>query len=174
LEDASTAWQRCTLAWYGGKTRELDLLTGTAVWFHNGLPPVAIRWVLLRDSEGKFDPQALVSNEPALMAVQVIGYFLRRWQVEVTFAEVRAHLGVETQCQWSDPAIERTTPLLFGLFSLVVLYAAAAQGRVRCPCGARPGTTNPSPLSPISSPSYVDSSGFYRSNEHPVLRMKSL
>lgn len=123
VEDPGTAWRRCTLAWYGGTERDLDLLTGTALWFHNGLPPVSIRWVLLRDPEGKFEPQALVTNEPGLSDEQVIDYFLRRWQIEVTFAEVRAHLGVETQRQWSDAAIERTTPLLFGLFSVVALCA---------------------------------------------------
>jgi hypothetical protein len=62
---------------------------------------------------------------------QIIAYFLRRWQIEVTFAEVRAHLGVETQRQWSDKAIERTTPLLFGLFSVVALCARESPIPVR-------------------------------------------
>jgi hypothetical protein len=131
VEDPATLWRRCTLAWYGGTTRELDLLTGTAVWFHNGLPPVEVRWVLLRDPKGKFDPQALVTNEPGLSDEQIIDYFLRRWQIEVTFAEVRAHLGVETQRQWSDRAIERTTPVLFGLFSVVALCARGKPVPVR-------------------------------------------
>ena len=133
LEDPSTVWRRCSLPWYGGKTREVDLLTGTATWFHNGLPPVAIRWVLLRDPQGKFDPQALVTNEPGLTAEQIIDYFIRRWQIEVTFAEVRAHLGVETQRQWSDLAIERTTPALFGLFSVTTLCAHELLGREPAP-----------------------------------------
>jgi len=50
---------------------------------------------------------------------------VRRWQVEVTFEEVRRHLGVETQRQWSDKAIARTTPLLLGLFSWITLVAHA-------------------------------------------------
>ena len=54
---------------------------------------------------------------------QIIEWFVLRWNIEVTFEEVRAHLGFETQRQWSDNAIERTTPALFGLFSLVVLMA---------------------------------------------------
>ena len=53
----------------------------------------------------------------------ILTWFVSRWQVEVTFAEVRAHLGVETQRQWSDKAILRTTPALFGLFSIVTLWA---------------------------------------------------
>ena len=48
---------------------------------------------------------------------------MQRWQVESTFQEVRAHLGVETQRQWTDLAIPRTTPALLGLFSLVTLLA---------------------------------------------------
>jgi hypothetical protein len=133
LEDPSTVWTRCSLPWYSGKTREVDLLADTAVWFHNGQPPVSIRWVLLRDPQGKFDPQALVSNEPELSAEQIVDYFLRRWQVEVTFAETRAHLGIETQRQWSDLAIERTTPALFALFSIVTLCAHELLGRRPAP-----------------------------------------
>ena len=50
---------------------------------------------------------------------------MKRWSVETTFEEGRAHLGIETQRQWSDRAIERTTPLLFGLYSLVALFGSA-------------------------------------------------
>jgi hypothetical protein len=56
--------------------------------------------------------------------VQVIRWFVQRWQVEVTFREVRDHLGVETQRQWSDRAVARATPCLLGLFSVVTLLAA--------------------------------------------------
>ena len=51
----------------------------------------------------------------------MLRWFVQRWQLEVTFREVRDHLGVETQRQWSDKAIARTTPCLLGLFSLVIL-----------------------------------------------------
>jgi len=128
LGDPSTIWCRCCLPWYGGGTREVDVLTGTAVWFRGGQPPASIRWVLLRDPLGRFEPQALISNEPELTAEQIVAYFLRRWQVEVTFAEARAHLGVETQRQWSDLAIQRTTPALFALFSVVTLCARELLG----------------------------------------------
>ena len=53
----------------------------------------------------------------------MVCFFVRRWRVEVTFAEVRRHLGVETQRQWSDLAIERTTPCLMALFSIVCILA---------------------------------------------------
>ena len=143
LEDPSTVWTRCTLPWYSGKTREVDLLTDTAVWYRSGQPPVSIRWVMLRDPEGKFDPQALVSNKPELSAEQIIDYFLRRWQVEVTFAETRAHLGIETQRQWSDLAIQRTTPTLFALFSIVTLCAHELLGQTLAPIRTAAWYTKP-------------------------------
>lgn len=123
LENPDTLWQRLCVPWYGATDRQIEITTGTSVWFHNGLPPVPVRWVLIRDPLGKFDPQCLVCNAQTVSAEQMIQWFLLRWQVEVTFAEMRAHLGMETQRQWSQKAILRTTPALFGLFSLVTLCA---------------------------------------------------
>lgn len=123
LTDPATEWTAATVPWYGGGTAAVEIATGTAVWYHAGLPPVALRWVLLRDPAGEFEPQALLSTDPTALPVQISGWFVLRWQLEVTFQEVRAHLGVETQRQWSDLAILRTTPALLGLFSLVTLFA---------------------------------------------------
>ena len=124
LVDRTTPWQRVTVpGWYGGGARDIELATGTAVWHHPGMPVVPLRWVLVRDPFGCFDPQALLCTDLQLTAAEVVGYYVRRWQVEVTFEETRRHLGVETQRQWSDRAIARTTPILLGLFSLVTLLA---------------------------------------------------
>jgi hypothetical protein len=123
VTDPQTHWEQLSVCWYGKQQRMIAIATGTAVWFHNGLPPVAIRWVLLRDPQGKFTPQALLSTDQQAAAPQIVEWFVLRWQLEVTFHEVRTHLGVETQRQWSDLAILRTTPALLGLFSLVTLFA---------------------------------------------------
>jgi hypothetical protein len=123
LADPATVWETVTVRWYGGTTRQLDLASGTAVWYHAGKPVVPIRWVLIRDPLGKFEPQALLSTDQAAAAAQIVEWFVLRWQVEVTFEEARAHLGIETQRQWSDLAIARTTPALLGLFSVVSLFA---------------------------------------------------
>jgi len=123
LVSPDTAWQTLCVRWYGGSERTIELATGTAVWYHAGEPPVPLRWVLIRDPQGRFDPQALLCTDLDLSAQQIVEGFVLRWQLEVTFHEVRTHLGVETQRQWSDLAILRTTPALFGLFSLVTLFA---------------------------------------------------
>lgn len=125
LSDPTTIWQSVTLTWYGGKKRRVEVASATAIWYHTGKPPVTVRWVLLRDPEGVFDPQALLSTDPDVEPLPIVEWFILRWRLEVTFQEVRLHLGVETQRQWSDLAITRTTPILFGLFSVVTLAAHA-------------------------------------------------
>jgi hypothetical protein len=122
-DNPNTCWTRLVLPWYGQASRTLDICSATVVWYHTGLPPVPIRYVLIRDVLGKFDPQALLSTSLNLSPEQILAFFMRRWQMEPTFRHVREHLGVETQRQWSDKAIARTTPALLGLFSIVTLLA---------------------------------------------------
>jgi hypothetical protein len=105
-----TLWQKQTLAWYAGATREMEIATGTALWYQSPIPPVAIRWVLIRDPKSQYEPLALLCTDQQAEAVQMVEWFVLRWTVDVTFHEVRAHLGVETQRHWSDVAILRTTP----------------------------------------------------------------
>jgi len=123
LSDPATVWQTSTVSWYGGITRSVEMATGTALWYHAGVPPVPMRWVLIRDPQGKFAAQAVLCTDQSADPVQILDWFVMRWPVEVTFHEVRTHLGVETQRQWSDLAIVRTTPALLGLFSLVTIFA---------------------------------------------------
>ena len=82
-----------------------------------------VRWVLIRDPEGGFKPQALLCTDLRADPEQVLRWFVMRWQLEVTFQEIRRHLGFESQRQWSEMAIRRTTPALLSLFSLVTLFA---------------------------------------------------
>jgi hypothetical protein len=133
LLNPETIWQKLTLDWYGQGKRTLEICTGTALWYRYGFDPLPICWVLTRDLSGKLPPKAIFSTNPTQTAEQVIKDFMKRWSLEVTFEEGRAHLGIETQRQWSDRAIERSTPLLFGLYSLVALF-----GQARHPDGQIP------------------------------------
>jgi len=124
LQEEQTTWQRVTMPdWYGEGQREVDIVSGTGLWYHAGKPTLPVRWVLIRDPHGKFKPQALLCTDQQAQPVQILQWFVLRWQLEVTFHEVRTHVGVETQRQWSDLAIARTTPALLGLFSVVTLLA---------------------------------------------------
>jgi hypothetical protein len=132
LADAGTRWARVTVpGWYGEGERVVEVCSATAVRRHAGLPVVPIRWVLLRDPQRRFDPQALLCTDPGRDPLQIVRWFIQRWQVEVTFREARDHLGLETQRQWSDRAIARTTPCLLALFSIVTLLAARLGHRAR-------------------------------------------
>ena len=127
LDAPNLAWDTVSVSWYDGTTRNLELASRTALWYHHGKPPVPIRWVLVRDPKGELDTQALLCTDQTVDPLQVLEWFVLRWQVEVTYQEVRAHLGVETQRQWSDRAIARTTPVLMGLFSWATLAAHSLQ-----------------------------------------------
>jgi hypothetical protein len=133
-QQRKTRWKRVTIPdWYGKGTRAIEIVSKTAVWYHSGQPPVPIRWVLIRDPNGKFKTQALLCTDLTVKPVQIVKWFVLRWQLEVTFREVRVHLGVETQRQWSDLAIARTTPALLGLFSLVTVLAHQRARRKQLP-----------------------------------------
>jgi hypothetical protein len=122
--DPSTRWTELTVAqWYGAGARTVEVASATALWYHSGLPPVPLRWVLIRDPQGKLATQALLCTTLTVTPAQILAWFVQRWQLEVTFAEARRHLGLESQRQWSEAAIGRTTPALLGLFSLVTLLA---------------------------------------------------
>lgn len=124
LADEKTQWSTLTIDdWYGEGPRAVDVATDTAVWYHAGKPPVAIRWVLIRDPQERFKPQALLSTNLEHTSAQMLTWFVRRWTMEVTFEEARAHLGMETQRQWNDRAIARATPALLSLYAIITLTA---------------------------------------------------
>ena len=119
-----TPWTTVLVAqWYGAGPCAVEVATDTAVWYHTGKPPVAIRWVLIRDPKKTFKPQALLSTNLAHTPEQMLTWFVRRWTMEVTFEEARTHLGMATQRQWNDRAIARTTPALLSLYSIITLTA---------------------------------------------------
>src|SRR3954467_6509329 len=123
LANPRTQWRRLLVkGWYGRSERTLEIVSGTAIWAKPG-QRVPIRYVLVRDPTGERVPQAFLCTDLDAEPLDILRWFVRRWSVEVTFAEVRRHLGAETQRQWSDQAIDRTTPILLGLFSLVTLWA---------------------------------------------------
>ena len=134
MNDRKTVWRKITVPhWYGAGPRTIQSATGAAVWYRIGSPVVPIRWVLIRDPPQHLRPQALLSTDAQTAPGQTAPWFVGRRQRETTYAEVRAPVGVETQRQWNDQAIARTTPCLLALFSLVTLLAVPLyqQGQLR-------------------------------------------
>ena len=120
---SDTPWETVDVDWYGGQRKPLWVFSRTALWYTPGLPPVGIRYVLVCDLMGKRRIEAFFCTDVQATPVEILQWVVMRWAVEVTFAEGRTHLGLETQRQWSDHAIARTTPVLLALFSLVIVLA---------------------------------------------------
>jgi hypothetical protein len=133
-EDPITVWKLTTIAnWYGSGDRMVEISSATAVWYSTGLFAVPLRWVLVRDPQAESKTQALLCTDFKADPQKIVCWFVMRWQLEVSFQEVRRRLGFETQRQWSEMVIRRTTPALLGLFSLVTLFA---HSRMRQAAGA--------------------------------------
>jgi DDE superfamily endonuclease len=124
LNDPATVWQSVPIRWYDGQDKVMEIVTGTALWYHPGIEPLPVRWVLARDPQGRLAPRAWFSTCPKDTGAMIVSEFVLRWPLETTFEESRAHLGIETQRQWSDLAIARQTPCLLGLYSLVAALGA--------------------------------------------------
>jgi hypothetical protein len=132
LLDPNTAWRSLLLRWYGGQEKRLEYVSGVSLWYTPGQAPVPIRWVLTRyeeldkkTGEKKVHAAVFFCSDTSVPPQQILAHYKERWNMEVTFEEVRAHLGFETQRHWSKRALGRTTPCLLCLFSLVVLMAKA-------------------------------------------------
>lgn len=124
IDNPKTKWKRVIISnWYGEENREIEIASGKCVWYHVGKQAVPIRWVIIRDPRQKFQAQAILCTNRKAAPRRIVEWFIKRWQVEVTFEETRRHLGIETNRQWSAKAIQRTTPSLMGLFSLVAMVA---------------------------------------------------
>ncbi|HVI79635.1 MAG TPA: transposase, partial [Candidatus Acidoferrum sp.] len=123
-KDPSIDWAPTTVAnWYGESERSVEIISDTAVWHSTGLPAVPLRWVLIRDPQGEFDTQALLCTDLSVEPEQIILWFVRRWQMEATFQEVRQRVGFESQRHWSEMATQRTGPAMLALFSVITLLA---------------------------------------------------
>ncbi len=116
------AWEKASCLWYGNKTKDLLLLSGVGCWYRSGEDVVLIRWVVARDPDGKNKDIVLSTSKTDLTPAQVVSSYVRRWALETTFEESRKHLRIETTENWSKKSIQRTVPLLFGLFSLMVVW----------------------------------------------------
>src|SRR5205085_688995 len=88
LADKQQCWSRLVLKrWYQQTDRSVEILTGTAVWYNSGKDVVPLRWLLVRDPEGRFESRALLSTDVEMSAEEMLDCYVERWQLEVTFEE---------------------------------------------------------------------------------------
>jgi hypothetical protein len=126
--------KRFTVSWYGGKTRRVELIWGEGHWYRIGAGLVPVRWVFVHDVAGTHRDEYFYCTDPTTPPQQIVSLYTQRWSIEVTFQEVRIHLGLATPRNWSARSVLRTAPCLLGLFSLVsVMFHRHTHGR-----GVRP------------------------------------
>lgn len=119
---ASGQLSTATVKWYGCTDRVVKLKSAAAHWYRPGRGPVPVQWVFVRDDTGSRRDEYYYCTAPGLFSeAEIVSYYTQRWTIEVTFQEVRAHLGFDTPRQRVANSVQRMAPLLLGLFSLVTL-----------------------------------------------------
>lgn len=108
--------------WYGGGWRNVEVITGSGCWFKSGKGLVPIRWVFVRDLDGTHRDEYFFTTDPEMTAEEVIEMYGGRWNIETTFQEMRAQLGLETTRGWSRQTVLRMAPCLFCLYTIVVVF----------------------------------------------------
>ncbi len=122
-KDKEQKWIRRTLPWYSGKSKDLDFMTGTCLWYHNTVGGVPIRWILTKDPSGVNSPLAILATDLNISAEQAIAFFVGRWPIETTFQEINHHFGLETIHTWSDISVNRTAPIIIASYTMACLMA---------------------------------------------------
>jgi hypothetical protein len=117
--------QRLTVGWYGGGRRRVEVVSGAGHWYRSGAGLVALRWVYVHDGTGTHRDEYFFTTDPDLKPATIIGWYTGRWNIETTFQELRAHLGLETTRGWCAATVLRAAPCLFGLYTVVALLYAA-------------------------------------------------
>lgn len=123
IKDPKLIWDTIEITWYGGIKKNIEVMTGSCLWYGYGIRPVPIKWVLTRDPDVNETATVMFSTDVSSDSIVIMEKFIGRWQIEVTFEEVRRHLGMETQRQWSDNAIDRITPCILASYSIINLLA---------------------------------------------------
>lgn len=115
-------WREREIQWYGGRREKVLLCSGTGQWYKSGLGAKWIRWVVVRGPDESDQDEIFFTTDRMLTPAQIVETFVLRWSIEKTFQEAREFLGLETLRNWSKKSIERSVPLLLGLYSVIVVW----------------------------------------------------
>jgi putative transposase ISC1217 len=128
---AQARLRTAVVRWYGGGTRWVALASGRGHWYKSGRGLVPVRWVFVRDRAGTHRDEYFYTTDPALSPEGIVGLYAWRWNIETTFQEARAYLGLETTRGWCRRTVLRAAPCLLGLYSVVALVFVALPERER-------------------------------------------
>jgi hypothetical protein len=112
---------RLTVAWYGGSTRDIEVVTSTGHWYRIGEDLVEVRWVYVHDGTGTHRDEYFFTTALTMEPQQMVECYTQRWSLETTFQECREYLKLESTKGYGQQTVLRFTPCLFGLYTMVVL-----------------------------------------------------
>jgi hypothetical protein len=112
---------RLTVAWYGGSTREIEVVTGTGHWYRIGEALVEVRWLYVHDCTGTHRDEYFFTTDVTMSPQQIVACYTQRWSIETTFQECREYLKLESTKGYSQQTVLRLTPCLLGLYTVIVL-----------------------------------------------------
>ena len=144
LRAKSCTWQRIVIRLYG---RDVPILihTFTCLWY-SVRGEHLVRVVLTRDPTGRWKDRAYFCTDPSRSPEEILAGVAKRWQLEVTFQAAKQVLGLEeprngwwrrmrgyprADRRQAGPnprgnrgrkAVERTVPLIFLTYALVVVW----------------------------------------------------
>jgi hypothetical protein len=124
---------RLAVAWYGGTSRDIEVVTGTGHWYRIGEALVAVRWVYVHDCTGTHRDEYLFTTALSLCPQQIVECYTQRWSIETTFQECREYLKLESTKCYGQQTVLRFTPCLFGLYTTVVLLYLQLPALLRLP-----------------------------------------
>jgi hypothetical protein len=117
----TTERTRLTVAWYGGSTRDIEVITGTGHWYRIGEDLVEVRWVYVHDCTGTHRDEYFFTTDTTMWPQQIVKCYTQRWSIETTFQECREYLKLESTKGYSQQTVLRLTPCLLGLYTAIVL-----------------------------------------------------
>jgi DDE superfamily endonuclease len=118
---ASSRLRKTRVSWYGASKRAVQICEGRGQWYRAAEGLVPVHWVFVRDVQGTRRDEYFFTTHNGFTAEQIVTLYTLRWNLEVTFQELRAHLGFETPRQWVEKSVLRMAPCLLGLFSVISL-----------------------------------------------------
>jgi hypothetical protein len=109
------------VAWYGGATRQIELVTGTGHWYRSGEDLVQVRGGYAHDGTGTHRGEYFFTTDIMMKPQRTIACYTQRWSIDTTVQECRAYLKLESAKGYGQQPVLRFTPCLFGLSTVVVL-----------------------------------------------------
>lgn len=129
-----------------GRPVDLDVISLVCLWYPSA-GHSSVRVVVTRDPKRRAETRAFVSTDPGLDPATILSLYSRRWQLELTFRDLKQELGFEDpqngfwrrrpgirantrrpltkpRAHHGEPAVTRTAPLAAIAYTLTFLWYA--------------------------------------------------